>query len=208
MTGSRIWGWGALEWGHFLWFACVATVGSWAVLVPSKFGEGRVEDHTTMRFTLLVCGLLVGCFAWALTELLWISIPHSPEIGTPQGIVSEPLLSPVSAGTLTASDGANWREADFAVTRNRLRPAVFLAYFGFLFVLIRWWRQADYTRTHRVSLWSVAWCGFAAFLLHYFWWFPQPTGFLLFVLIAFTTQMSSAWLPTSRRRLMPKAALE
>ena len=60
--------------------------------------------------------------------------------------------------------------------------------------------KAEVTRTTRVNLWSIAWCAFIAWLLHWVWWFPQPIGLLLAAVIAFTVQLSSTWMPPSRRQ--------
>ena len=78
---------------------------------------------------------------------------------------------------------------------------IFVTYFAFLFVLLRWWRQAEYTRNQRLSLWSVAGCVFWAWLLQCFWWFPQPAGMMVAGVTAFATQLASPWLPPSRRRV-------
>ena len=74
------------------------------------------------------------------------------------------------------------------------------AYFAFLLVLLRWWRQAEYARPARVSAWSIFACTGTAFLLTIVWWFPQPIGAVLAGMIAFTTQLSSPWMPPSKRR--------
>ena len=48
----------------YLWLAAVGTLGSWAVLIPSKFFEGKLEDHAPIRISLLLLGTLVGAAAW------------------------------------------------------------------------------------------------------------------------------------------------
>ena len=80
----------------------------------------------------------------------------------------------------------------------RLRD--FVAYFACLFVLMRWWHQAEYTRHRRLSLWSVAICMFWAYCLHVFWWYPQPAGMMVAGIIAIATQLASPWMPPSQRR--------
>ena len=80
--------------------------------------------------------------------------------------------------------------------------AVYMSYFAFLFLLPRWWRQAECTRERRMSLWWVAVCVFWAWLLHFFWWFPQPTGMMAAGVIATATQLASPWMPPSRRRAL------
>ena len=84
---------------------------------------------------------------------------------------------------------------------------MYVAYFAFLFVALRWWRMAEWTRPTRVSLWSTAFAGFVGWVLTFLWWFPQPTGMLLAAAIAFTVQLSSPWLsPSQRRELAQRAA--
>ena len=80
---------------------------------------------------------------------------------------------------------------------------MYVTYFAFLFVLLRWWRQAEFTtRNQRLSLWSVAVCVFWAWLLQFFWQFPQPAGMMVAGVTAFATQLASPWLPPSRRRAL------
>ena len=80
--------------------------------------------------------------------------------------------------------------------------AYILAYFAFLFVLLRWWRLAEYARPARVSLWSVLVCAGTGYLLTWLWWFPQPLGAVLAASTAFAVQLASPWMPPSRRRAL------
>jgi hypothetical protein len=85
--------------------------------------------------------------------------------------------------------------------------SMYVAYFAFLFVVMRWWRLAEWTRPSRVSLWSIAFAGFVGWALTFLWWFPQPTGMLLAAAIAFTVQLSSPWLSPSQRRELAQRAI-
>jgi hypothetical protein len=67
-------------------------------------------------------------------------------------------------------------------------------------MVVRWWRQAEFTRNKRISIWTVAGCVFAAWLMQFVWQFPQPAGMLVAGVTAFATQLASPWLPPSRRR--------
>ena len=67
---------------------------------------------------------------------------------------------------------------------NPLARAYCMTYFAFLFLVPRWWRQAEFTRNDRLSLWWLIVCMFWAWLLHFFWWFPQPTGMMVAGVIA------------------------
>ena len=75
----------------------------------------------------------------------------------------------------------------------------YLAYFGFLFVLLRWWRKADPLRRSRLSVWSTAWCVACAWLLSLFWLFPQPWGIMLAAVISVSVQLASLWAPPDER---------
>jgi hypothetical protein len=83
--------------------------------------------------------------------------------------------------------------------------AAYVAYFAFLFVLPRWWRQTEYTRTTRMSLWLVFSCVFIAWIVQLFWWFPQPLGMAVAGVIALATQLASPWMPPSQRRAISES---
>ena len=38
-------GQGIIEVPTLVWYAVVGTLGAWAVMIPAKFAEGRVEDQ-------------------------------------------------------------------------------------------------------------------------------------------------------------------
>ena len=69
----------------------------------------------------------------------------------------------------------------------------FLAYFGFLFVLLRWWRQADPVRSARLSLWATACTVLVAWVLNLFWPFPQPWGIMVAATMSIAVQLASPW---------------
>jgi hypothetical protein len=169
-----------------LWLAIVGTLGSWAILVPTKFAEGKLEDQAPMRLTLLALGAIVGLAAWGLSEALFVHLPSWDEpIDVGRGFVSHELL-------------------DQRETSGNANPAlaVFMTYFAFLLVVPRWWRQSESTRQGRLSLWTMIVCVGWAWLLHLAWWFPQPAGMMVAAVIAVSTQLASPWMPPSRRRAL------
>ncbi len=177
----------------YLWMAIVATLGSWAVMIPNKLAEGRVEDQAPLRFGLLISGALVGILACGTAQLLDLELPVSQEIGiAPNDTLAGELLRVPSHNS---SSSQAYRSGYVPLS---LPTAT--AYFAFLLVILRWWRQAEYARSTRVSVWSIVACTVAAFLLTFVWWFPQPLGAVLAGMIAFTTQLSSPWMPPSKRR--------
>lgn len=181
----------------FLWMATVTSLSAWAMLVPSQILEGRMEDHAPLRFGNLLIGALVGLVAWMVSDAAYVGLPSSTD------------FSPGPNDTLFAKM-FNWRIEGLQAayqTGTIFGPlTMYVAFFAFLFVAIRWWRLAEWTRASRVSLWSTAFAGFIGWALTFFWWFPQPTGLLLAAAIAFTVQLSSPWLsPSQRRELAQKA---
>ena len=174
----------------YLWLAAVGTLGSWAVLIPSKFVEGKLEDQVPMRITLMLLGAILGVLAWFVADSLLLSMPSWREpVNVNEGLISHEIL--------------NWPKTSAGINPNL---AVYVSYFAFLFVLPRWWRQTEYTRRIRMSLWSVVTCVFTAWLLHIFWWFPQPAGMLAAATIALSTQLASPWMPPSKRRAVSESA--
>jgi serine/threonine protein kinase len=181
----------------YLWTAMVATLASWAMLVPGQLTEGRMEDHAPLRFFNLLAGALVGVAAWMIADMSYVGLPASHD------------FSPGPNDTLFG-ELFRWRHEGMQAAYQSgsvIMPAsMYVAYFAFLFVVMRWWRLAEWTRPSRVSLWSIAFAGFVGWALTFLWWFPQPTGMLLAAAIAFTVQLSSPWLsPSERRELAQKA---
>ena len=178
--------------GLYLWMAIVATLGSWAVMIPNKLAEGRAEDHAPVRFGLLIAGALVGVLAFGTAQMLDLELPVSQNPGI------EPW------NTLTGSFFGVRHDSPLSQAFRSgsvpLSLPMATAYFAFLLVLLRWWRQAEYARPARVSIWSIVACAGTAFLLTIVWWFPQPIGAVLAGMIAFTTQLASPWMPPSKRR--------
>jgi uncharacterized membrane protein YqjE len=181
---------GIVGWPTYVWTATVATLGTWAILAPAKFTEGRVEDQTPMRLTMLLLGGLVGAAAFGIGETLLVDLPHSqPPIDSNWGLISHEMLG--------------WpRPPRFNLPGGNPSFAAYVTFFAFLFLIVRWWRRAEFTRSARLSVWAVAGCVFAAWLVHLFWWFPQPAGMMIAGAIALATQLASPWMPPSQRRAL------
>jgi hypothetical protein len=168
----------------YLWLVAIGTLGSWAILIPTKFAEGKLEDQVPMRVTLLGLGAVVGIAAWWMGEVLLLKHADFDEpMDVGGGLISQEWLNqPGTGGGINPS------------------LVVYMTYFAFLFLLPRWWRQAEFTRDNRLSLWWLSVSMFWAWIIHLFWWFPQPTGIMAAGVIAAATQLSSPWMPPSRRR--------
>ncbi len=164
---------------QFAWLLLVSVAGVWAVLIPAKFWEGVRGDPLLRRFTLLVVGLGVGAAAFGLAEWLMVSLP--PAAGAPQ---SPHIRLP---GSFYAIDG---------------RPLLMAhaACFGTLFLLMRWWRQADPLRRTRLSLWTVLMSVVVAFFVAMIWQFPQPWLPMVAGTMSVSLQLAGPWARAGRRR--------
>jgi len=159
---------------QLVWLSLVGVLGSWAVMIPAKLWEGTDTEQTARRFTMLVAGLLVGAAATGLAQFLSIE------------------FHPLEAGSYSRWLGREVTSSFYSPTGEPTLLA-YLAYFGFLMFVLRWWRQAEPDRPSRVSLWATAISVFGAWVLHLFWPFPQPWGLMLAATIAVSVQLASPW---------------
>lgn len=157
---------------QFAWLLLVGIAGSWAVLIPSKLWEGTRGDPITRRFLSMVVGMGIGAFAFALADWLMVGLP--PAAGYPQ-----PLAYKLPQ--------------NFYAVDGRPLLMAYVACFGTLFFVVRWWLQAEPMRTRRLSLWKlfvgVFVAGAAAWALQ----FPQPWLPMAAAVISMSVQLSAPW---------------
>ena len=127
---------------------------------------------------MLIAGLLTGAVAFATSQFLGVQVTDELVVQTLPA-VALPASWTSSAGSLTL-------------------PA-FLIYFGGVFSITKWWKQADPLRDSRVSLWATAGCIFWAWLIHIFWAFPQPWGFMFVACTSIAVQLAAPWVRPSER---------
>ena len=159
---------------QFAWLALTSTLGTWAVLVPAKWWEGTSGEQALRRFAMLVIGLGYGAAAFGLDQALLVNLPFEMR---PQWKNEH-----IPANFYSLLDGSPQLPA-------------FVAYFGFLFLLVRWWRQADPLRSVRLSLWATVCTVFMAWLLNEFFRFPQPWGLMVAAIVSIAIQLASPWVP-------------
>ena len=162
------------------WLLLVTIAGAWTVLIPAKLWEGTHGDAALRRFVMLVLGLGLGALVYHISMLFMATLPPSthsypPHIKLPRNLYS--------------FDG---------------QPALmaYLAVFGALFFVIRWWRQADPLRTSRLKIWSLLVTVAVAFIVAAIIDFPQPWLPLVAGAISVTVQLASPW--ANPRRLRPR----
>jgi hypothetical protein len=122
---------------------------------------------------MLVMGFSVGAVAFGITELLSFMPPQIVEV---EGLTPDRLFSTAGKPYMTA----------------------YLVYFGILFVVLRWWRQADPLRPRRFGFWNTAVVVLSAILLQALC--PIPQGFLIALNCALAVQLAAPWVTTEHRR--------
>jgi serine/threonine protein kinase len=164
---------------HFAWLATVGTVGSWLVLAPGKFWEGKRGDAAVRRFVLMLHGLALGLFAWAMQHVLLLNLNFDLPIAS------------ATAGQLSP----NLHEAN-----GQPQLLLYLAYFGSLFLLVRWWMQTEPTRLVRVSVLKTAATILCAVVLSSMLSFPEPWGMMAVGTTSLAVQFASPWAERRRKR--------
>lgn len=177
-----------------VWFASIATLGSWAVLGSSALSERFFEDRLPRRGLNLLMGLGLGTVAAGLMGLVGQGVPFWDEVG-PRW--NESILE--KAFDIDLYQAWSRHEGTGLVPL-----AGSVAYFGAMFAILRWWQTTLYTRRARVSLWSVFAAGLGAWLVSIFTWYPQPTGIALAGAIALAVQAASPWCPPSKRAALAR----
>jgi hypothetical protein len=184
LMGQPVGGYQVSQIEQFTWLSLLGIAGSWGVLIPAKFWEGTRGEPILRRFVLLCVGLAVGYIGYLVDSGLLVKLPSSMDIG--------PVASASYQSSLFAADGSPTLEG-------------YLAYFGFLFPILRWWRMADPVRRTRFSLWSIGVCALWAFLLNMAWPFLQPWGILVAAIIAVSVQLGSPWVDHRQPAVRPAA---
>lgn len=134
---------------------------------------------------MLAMGALVGMGA------LWLNgwLPRFPVSEVPNGAPFSPERAVWSA--LSTSDGISV-------------AAGYLAYFGLVLAVLRWWRVTDRRRSSRFSFFPVLAAGFWGLVLLVVWPWPEPPlGVGAVVMAAAIVQLVSPWEqpppPTAKR---------
>jgi hypothetical protein len=164
---------------QFAWLVVVSVTGSWAVLVPSKFWEGGRGEPMLRRFVLMVIGLGVGLVSFATAVHLKVDLPHDRGFG---------------------EIGYNLPAAFYGSDGSPLLAA-HVAALGTLFLVLRWWRQADPLRSTRLSVWAMIVGALAAWLIAAVWLFPQPWLAMVACAMSASVQLAGRWLNPHARHV-------
>jgi hypothetical protein len=87
-------------------------------------------------------------------------------------------------------------------------PMAYMAVFGTLLLVVRWWKQTDPLRPSRISLWSMIVCLIAATVVTGVWKFPQPWLIMTAGTMSVSLQIASPWVrPHDRLRPQRKTVI-
>lgn len=181
------------------WCTCMTLLGTWTVLLLTKFWESREEDKPIFRFKQLTAGLVLGAIAYGTSHFLmipWDTISKSS--GPIVAIEIEDDLEDIKVIESDIPGNARHWQGFYDENGNPLMPA-FISYFGLLMFASRWWRQADIVRKSRFSYFSVFGAVFMAALVQVLIPFPQPWGFLVAGAMAVSIQLSAQWIDSRDR---------
>ncbi len=159
------------------WLLLVSIAGAWGVMIPSKLWEGTKGEAMLRRFVLLIVGLGVGAVAWCVSDLLMVQLTHDLNFPPPND-----LLMPTSF-----------------YHNGGPQLLAFLAVFGTLLALVRWWRHTDPLRATRLSLWSMFIASALAGVIAWAWHFPQPWLIMVACTMSASVQISSPWVHPRKR---------
>ena len=155
------------------WLALVSVAGAWTVLAAGKFWEGGNGEPMLRRFLLMVVGLGLGAAAWGVADSLHVALPPLP-------------------GVHVAQEFGDLAPASFYDDGRPLAMA-YMACFGSLFALLRWWRQVDPWRRRGLSLWTVFVSAVAGGIVAAVWHFPQPWLPMVAASMSVAVQLASPW---------------
>ncbi len=159
-----------IEREQFAWLAMVSVLGSWSILIASKFWEGIHGEALLRHVAQLILGLGIGGIAYLAADALMLKFSATPM----QSVLN------------VRGIGGRF----FDVNGSPLLNA-YLAYFGALFGLVGWWRQADPLRKTRLSIWSTVWSVLVAWMITHVWPFPQPWGLMVAAILSASVQLAS-----------------
>jgi hypothetical protein len=163
---------------QYAWLALMSTIGAWSILSVAKLWERSSGEAALRRFTMLLLGLGLGVVAYLLNQALWIELPY----GVTPGSLRIRMFAP-----------------GFYDARGNPLLHAYMAYFGSLFLIVRWWLQAYPLRSARLSLWSLICTVVTAGLLNLAWPLPQDWGVMVAVTLSIAVQLASPWLPPHER---------
>ncbi len=164
-------------------FGTVTLLAAWALIVPAKMWEGRTGDSIVRRLILAGLGLGVGAVAAILQQFLMLSDSQLLHVD------GDGIFNHGTIGRIQMLDG------------GLPTMAGFMMFFGLLFLIRRWWWQADSFRKARFRISSSLVTLFLGVVLSAILPFSEQLGAIWALAISAVVQLSSGWTPQEDRLL-------
>ena len=166
-----------------VFFGLTTLICVWVLLIPAKLWEGVGGEGLLRRSLQFAAGILVGLLVWCLQDFLLLG----------QADIFRTDGSGVIAARLQSS---------VPLLENEVpTPAGFMAFFGLLFGVRKWWSQADRWRSSRLRISSAMVSLLAGAAVSWLLPFPVALGSTLALSVSMVLQLSAGWLPLGLRGL-------
>jgi serine/threonine protein kinase len=167
-------------------FGTVALIASCGLIVSAKLWEGRPSDNVVRRLLQGSIGVVVGAAAWGTQQFLMMQdsqLLHADDVDS---------LLEGRIGRISLLDSSGF-------------PTLsgYMAFFGLLFLIRRWWWQADSFRKSRFRISSSLVTLILGLILTQVLPFPEHLGATWALAISAIVQLSSGWTPLEERLLTP-----
>jgi hypothetical protein len=167
-------------------FGTVALIASSGLIFSAKLWEGRPSDNVVRRLVQGTIGMGVGATAWGTQQFLMMQ--------DSQLLLANDVDSMLEGriGRIHLLDSSGF-------------PTLsgYMAFFGLLFLVRRWWWQADSFRKARFRISSSLVTLILGLILTQLLPFPEHLGATWALAISAIVQLSSGWTPVEERLLVP-----
>lgn len=167
-------------------FGTVTLMAAWSLIVPAKMWEGTAGDTLVRKLMQGGIGIGVGALAWTIQQFLMVNdtrLLHADGTG---------VISGGQVGRISMIDAGGFPTM-----------AGYMAFFGMLFLIRRWWWQADSFRKSRFRISSALVTLLLGVVLTGVLPFPETLGATWALAISAVIQLSSGWTPQEDRLLAP-----
>ncbi|MFM7070526.1 MAG: protein kinase domain-containing protein [Planctomycetota bacterium] len=157
-----------------VWLWASTTLGAWLLLTLGKLWERGVGSGAHRRLAMAAVGMVLGVAVAGLANYLGLNRTSLP-------MANIPLL------------------AELLPLNMRSAWVAYPVLYGTLFLLLRWWREADSLRSSRFSLWNTIVDLIAAYAVAQFVAVGNPGQVFLPAAISICVQLSAAWIDLETR---------
>ena len=171
-------------------FGVITLLASWSLIVPAKLWEGKAGDNVFRKLIQGGIGMGVGFVASVVQQFLMLEetqLLRADGTGVFEG---------VPMGRISMIDSRGWPTT-----------AGFMIFFGLLFLVRRWWWQADSFRKSRFRISTAIVTLVLGMILSQMLPFPEILGATWALAISSVIQLSAGWTPPDDRLLSPAPEL-